>query len=75
MNIPGTTQGNWIWRCPPGLLTPALADWLDLDGNVLITNDPFDGVRNLDGRLTFDGAPAPHGLQTLRRDLRAGLPA
>jgi len=53
----------------------ALADWLDLDGNVLITNDPFDGVRNLDGRLTFDGAPAPHGLQTLRRDLRAGLPA
>ncbi len=28
MNIPGTTQGNWIWRCPPGLLTPSLADWL-----------------------------------------------
>ena len=28
MNTPGTTQGNWIWRCPPGLLTPSLADWL-----------------------------------------------
>jgi len=29
----------------------ALADWLDLDGNVLITNDPFRGVENRDGRL------------------------
>ena len=28
MNVPGTTQGNWIWRCPPGLLTEAQADWL-----------------------------------------------
>lgn len=28
MNVPGTTQGNWIWRCPPGVLTPAIADWL-----------------------------------------------
>jgi L-alanine-DL-glutamate epimerase-like enolase superfamily enzyme len=51
----------------------ALADWLDLDGNVLITNDPFDGVRNLDGRLTFDGAPAAHGLQTVRRTLPTGI--
>jgi 4-alpha-glucanotransferase len=28
MNVPGTTQGNWVWRCPPGMLTAALADWL-----------------------------------------------
>jgi len=28
MNVPGTTQGNWIWRCPTGLLTPNLAEWL-----------------------------------------------
>ncbi|MCZ6795978.1 MAG: dipeptide epimerase [Planctomycetota bacterium] len=29
----------------------ALADYLDLDGNVLITNDPYAGVRNESGRL------------------------
>ena len=45
----------------------ALTDWLDLDGNVLITNDPFAGVRNVDGRLTFDGAPDSAGLQTSHR--------
>jgi len=49
----------------------SLTDWLDLDGNVLIDNDPFQGVVNLDGRLTFDGAPAELGLQTAPR---AGLP-
>ena len=47
----------------------ALTDWLDLDGNVLISNDPFEGVRNCDGRLTFDGAPEPEGLQIRRRPL------
>jgi L-alanine-DL-glutamate epimerase-like enolase superfamily enzyme len=47
----------------------ALTDWLDLDGNVLITNDPFEGVRTVDGRLSFDGAPEPDGLQTRRRPL------
>jgi L-alanine-DL-glutamate epimerase-like enolase superfamily enzyme len=30
-----------------------LMDYADLDGNVLITNDPFDGVRSLDGRLVL----------------------
>jgi len=29
------------------------ADWLDLDGNVLITNDPFAGVENHAGRLVL----------------------
>ena len=28
-----------------------LADWLDLDGHLLIANDPFDGVRCEGGRL------------------------
>lgn len=45
----------------------SLTDWLDLDGNVLIGNDPYDGVRNLDGRLTFEGAPEPFGLRTVER--------
>lgn len=30
-----------------------LIDYADLDGNVLITNDPFDGVRNTKGKLTL----------------------
>ncbi len=29
----------------------ALTDYVDLDGNVLITNDPYAGVRNENGRL------------------------
>ena len=32
-----------------------LTDYLDLDGNLLITNDPYSGVRCGDGRLTFAG--------------------
>jgi L-Ala-D/L-Glu epimerase len=31
-------------------LTP-LSDYCDLDGNVLISNDPFDGCRNIKGKL------------------------
>jgi len=31
----------------------ALADYLDLDGNVLITNDPYRGVQNQRGRLVL----------------------
>ena len=34
-----------------------LADFADLDGNVLITNDPFDGVRSLDGTLQLTERP------------------
>jgi 4-alpha-glucanotransferase len=25
MNLPGTSKGNWRWRCKPGALTPQLA--------------------------------------------------
>jgi L-alanine-DL-glutamate epimerase-like enolase superfamily enzyme len=34
-----------------------LVDYADLDGNVLITNDPFDGVRSLDGTITLNDRP------------------
>lgn len=40
----------------------ALADFLDLDGNLLITNDPYRGVRCVGGRLTFMGTPPEPGL-------------
>jgi hypothetical protein len=52
----------------------SLTDWLDLDGNVLISNDPFEGVQNSDGCITFEGAPEPFGLQTSRRADHHGLP-
>ena len=34
-----------------------LADFVDLDGNVLITNDPFCGVHNSGGQITLPHAP------------------
>jgi L-alanine-DL-glutamate epimerase-like enolase superfamily enzyme len=37
-------------------LSPLL-DYADLDGNVLISNDPFNGVRNIKGNLTLSDAP------------------
>jgi L-alanine-DL-glutamate epimerase-like enolase superfamily enzyme len=40
-----------------------LADYLDLDGNLLITNDPFTGVTAKDGVLSFATTKEKHGLQ------------
>lgn len=40
----------------------ALADHLDLDGNVLIRNDPYRGVRNTGGWLSFAGVASTAGL-------------
>src|SRR5260221_3477703 len=40
----------------------ALADYLDLDGNLLITNDPWLGVSAASGLLSFADAPEPVGL-------------
>ncbi|MFA5833112.1 MAG: dipeptide epimerase [Bacteroidota bacterium] len=37
-------------------LSPLL-DYADLDGNVLISNDPFDGVRNIRGELKLNNQP------------------
>ncbi|MFM8421363.1 MAG: hypothetical protein ACKOEQ_14715, partial [Verrucomicrobiota bacterium] len=45
----------------------ALTDHLDLDGNVLITNDPYQGVRNVGGSLTFEGVEDAWGLRVQRR--------
>lgn len=45
-----------------------LADYLDLDGNALIENDPFRGVTTRHGRLTFASAPAGTGLRVKRRE-------
>ena len=37
-------------------LSPAI-DWADLDGNLLISNDPFDGVKVIDGKLEISDRP------------------
>lgn len=34
-----------------------LADWADLDGNLLITNDIFDGMKIVDGKVTLPDRP------------------
>ncbi len=40
-----------------------LCDYLDLDGNLLIINDPYAGVTAPKGVLSFQNAPAPFGLR------------
>jgi len=44
-----------------------LADWLDLDGMLLITNDPFRGVTSHRGMMSFAEAPEKFGLQVRKR--------
>ena len=34
-----------------------LADWCDLDGNLLISNDPFDGLKISEGKVTLPERP------------------
>ncbi len=34
-----------------------LVDWADLDGNLLITNDLYEGVKVIDGKLTLSDLP------------------
>ncbi|HTI68446.1 MAG TPA: dipeptide epimerase [Candidatus Limnocylindria bacterium] len=41
-----------------------LTDYLDLDGNVLISNDPYEGVRNTRGVLSFQEVTEAYGLRT-----------
>lgn len=48
----------------------SLADWLDLDGNLLITNDPFLGVNTEAGLMSFKTAPEAYGLQVGGRPSR-----
>ena len=34
-----------------------LTDWCDLDGNLLISNDPYDGLKIVNGKVTLPGRP------------------
>lgn len=34
-----------------------MADWADLDGNLLIANDCFDGMKIVNGKVTLNGRP------------------
>jgi L-alanine-DL-glutamate epimerase-like enolase superfamily enzyme len=45
-----------------------LCDYLDLDGNILITNDPYRGVTCDQGMLAFSGAPVQTGLRVSARN-------
>jgi L-Ala-D/L-Glu epimerase len=45
-----------------------LADFLDVDGNLLITNDPFSGVTAKNGILSFASAPEKLGLRVRPRE-------
>lgn len=44
-----------------------LCDYLDIDGNILITNDPYVGVTAEKGRLSFAQAPEKTGLRVSPR--------
>ena len=44
-----------------------LADYLDLDGNLLITNDPFRGATAENGVVSFTNAPDRFGLRVKPR--------
>jgi L-Ala-D/L-Glu epimerase len=46
----------------------ALTDYLDLDGNVLITNDPYTGVKTERGVMSFAGVEPNIGLQVVKRE-------
>ena len=34
-----------------------MVDWADLDGNLLISNDPFEGTKVIDGKITLTDYP------------------
>lgn len=50
-----------------GAQVAELTDYLDLDGNLLITNDPYSGVVTQRGILSLAQAPVAHGLQVRAR--------
>ena len=45
-----------------------LCDYLDLDGNILTSNDPFLGTTAEKGMLSFANAPEPFGLRVRTRN-------
>jgi L-alanine-DL-glutamate epimerase-like enolase superfamily enzyme len=44
-----------------------LCDYLDVDGNILCTNDPYLGVTSVNGLLSFAAAPEKFGLRVSQR--------
>jgi hypothetical protein len=44
-----------------------LADYLDLDGNLLLRDDPYTGPTVSNGNLSFADAEDPHGLRVRPR--------
>jgi L-alanine-DL-glutamate epimerase-like enolase superfamily enzyme len=44
-----------------------LADYLDIDGNLLIDNDPYAGASSKNGTISFTNAPEPFGLRVRER--------
>ena len=44
-----------------------LADYLDIDGNLLINNDPYEGATAAAGVISFAGASEPSGLRVRKR--------
>jgi L-alanine-DL-glutamate epimerase-like enolase superfamily enzyme len=44
-----------------------LTDHLDIDGNILISNDPYLGVTAEKGMISFANAPEPFGLRVRGR--------
>ena len=42
-----------------------LAEWADLDGNLLISNDCFDGMKIVNGKITLADRPGI-GVEVLR---------
>jgi L-alanine-DL-glutamate epimerase-like enolase superfamily enzyme len=45
-----------------------LAKWADLDGNLLISNDCYDGVKIVNGRVTLNEKPGI-GITPLTKNL------
>ena len=45
-----------------------LCDYLDLDGNILITNDPYDGVKTVKGVMSFASAKEKLGLRVCPKE-------
>ncbi len=44
-----------------------LTDYLDIDGNLLITNDPYRGASGRNGKISFQDAPEMFGLRVSAR--------
>jgi len=43
-----------------------MADWADLDGNLLIKNNPFEGMKLIDGKVSLNNLPGI-GIKTINK--------